>query len=117
MLFALDFTVVSASWREPELEKPHEHENYLGEIRFDHEPVTVHHHATVIKQWVKWAAARGHLSEHMLKFSALKKPPRKRRFVPSLSEVWQILHTASSAQKVLFAVLAMTGSRFGELQT
>lgn len=95
---------------------PTEFENYQREFRLTHDLVTVHHHATVIKQWVKWAAARGHLADHVLKLSSLKKPPRKRRFVPSLTEVWQILHAASPAQRILFAMLAMTGMRSGELR-
>jgi len=51
-----------------------------------------------------------------LKLCSLKKPPRKRRFVPSLTDVWQILLAASSQQKILFAMLAMTGMRSGELR-
>ncbi len=91
-------------------------EKYVLKLRDGRDPVTVHNHATVIKQWVKWAAARGHIRDHVLRLCSLKKPPRKQRFVPSLTQVWGLIQSAPPPERILFAVLAMTGMRCGELR-
>ncbi len=58
-------------------------EEFLKARRADHEPVTVHHEAVIIKQWLKWTIARGNLVDHPLRLCRLSRPPRKYRFVPS----------------------------------
>lgn len=91
-------------------------EKYLFELRRSRDPITVHNHAIVIKQWVKWASIRGHLNDHVLRLCSLKKPPRKPRFVPSLHDVWAIIKNAPEETRLPLAVLATTGMRCGELR-
>jgi integrase len=77
---------------------------------------TRHHESVVIKQLVNWACARGIISDNPLK--ALRLPKARARPQPCflLEQVDAVLRAANEPSRSMFAVLAFTGMRVGELQ-
>jgi integrase len=82
----------------------------------EHGPRSMFHEAVVIKQWLKWCRVRRWLLENPLADYKLSKPKLERRGGPCLEQVNQILRKAKGPNYTLYAVLAFTGMRSGELQ-
>jgi site-specific recombinase XerD len=81
-----------------------------------HHPKTVFHESIVIKQLLRWSESRHLIAETPLKHYRVAKPISRPKPAPTLEEVQRVLRAASSERRIVFAVLAFTGMRVGELQ-
>jgi integrase len=81
-----------------------------------HHPKTVFHESIVIKQLLRWSESRRLIGETPLKHYRVAKPISRPKPAPTLDEVQRVLKAASHQRRVVFAVLAFSGMRVGELQ-
>lgn len=81
-----------------------------------HHPNTVFHETMVIKQLLRWSESRHLVDETPLRYYRVTQPTRRPKPAPTLDEVQRVLGGASPERRVIFAVLAFTGMRVGELQ-
>ena len=81
-----------------------------------HHPRTVHHETMVIKSWLRWCENRQLISENPLRRYRVSKPISQPKPAPTLAEVQKILAVATPQRRLLFAVLAFTGMRVGDLR-
>jgi integrase len=81
-----------------------------------HHPKTVFHESIVIKQLLRWSESRQLIAETPLKHYRVAKPISRPKPAPTSDEVQRILRAASLDRRMVFAVLAFTGMRVGELQ-
>lgn len=77
---------------------------------------TLSHESTTIKQFMKWCLSRHYLTVNPLAGIKIAKPIVKVRPAPTLVQVQQILAVSSSMRQTMFAVLAFSGMRSGELR-
>ena len=78
-------------------------------------PKTLHHETVVVRQLVNHFLARGAIDTDPLRGLRVKKPRPRRQPVYSIEDVENILRVAEPAWRPVFAALAFTGMRFGEL--
>lgn len=89
---------------------------YRAERLKTHHPRTVHHETMVIKSWLRWCENRQLISENPLRGYRVSKPISQPKPAPTLAEVQKILAVATPQRLLLFAVLAFTGMRVGDLR-
>ena len=83
----------------------------------DHSLKTLYHEGTVCKSFLYWCVSRELLKQNPLKDYKLAKPPLRPKPSPHLEEILKVLGASSEIQQTLFATLAFTGMRSGELRT
>jgi len=81
-----------------------------------HHPKTVFHESIVIKQLLRWSESRHLIAETPLKHYRVSKPTSRPKPAPTMDEVQRVLGAATPERRIVFAVLAFTGMRVGELQ-
>jgi integrase len=89
---------------------------YRAERRKIRHAKTVHHETMVLKQLLRWCESRHLIAENPLRNYRVSKPLSQPKPAPRLPEVLQVLTAATPERRVLFATLALTGMRVGELQ-
>lgn len=77
---------------------------------------TQYHESMVCKQLLKWAVSRQLLANNPLENYKMQKPPSRHRIAPSITELQKIVKAASDRDKLLIAMLALTGTRSGEVR-
>jgi site-specific recombinase XerD len=89
---------------------------YRAERRKTHHPKTLFHETIVFKQLLRWSESRRLIAENPLRHYRVAKPISLPKPAPTLPEVQQILAAATPRRRLLFATLAFTGMRVGDLR-
>jgi integrase len=78
---------------------------------------TIHNHFLVIKQLMNWAKRHRRILDNPLHEMRLIKPKPKKKPVPTLNQVNQILNNASARDLPVLALAAFAGGRIGDIRT
>jgi integrase len=89
---------------------------YRAERQKTHHVKTVYHETVVVKQFVRWCESRHLMAENLLRTYRVSKPISQPKPAPTLGELQRIFAEATPERRLIFAVLAFTGLRVGELQ-
>lgn len=77
---------------------------------------TLYHETVLVKQLMNFACSRGGVKTNVLKSLKINKPNRRTRPVFTLAQVDKILDVTPEPERSMFAVLAFSGMRVGELK-